>query len=215
MSSPFWGRSSQNQNQNQNQQNGQNSGQAYPNVPPAFGQQQIGYGQNTFGQLTAGPSQGGQMQPYQPQYTNQQVGFPVQNAQAPQQQQGQSQQLQQSQSQLQPQQSQMQGQGSQLQSQQPGVGGFGGAIGGTFGQSQVAGYAARTVGGFSGATGYGYNAGGTSNSIINQMQQIEEVQRDEDPIYGPLARACKKVERGLKGDEEISLDIEEKLFARE
>jgi nuclear pore complex protein Nup155 len=38
-------------------------------------------------------------------------------------------------------------------------------------------------------------------------QQLENVAKDEDPIYGPLGRARGKIERGLKGDEEISPDL--------
>lgn len=46
---------------------------------------------------------------------------------------------------------------------------------------------------------------------LQAPQSLESVSKDEDPIYGPLGRASGKVERGLRGDVDISADLEEKL----
>ncbi|WVQ84070.1 hypothetical protein IAT38_006215 [Cryptococcus sp. DSM 104549] len=47
---------------------------------------------------------------------------------------------------------------------------------------------------------------------IQTSQPLEAVSKDEDPVYGPLGRARGKVDRGLRGDEEISPDLAEKLY---
>lgn len=46
---------------------------------------------------------------------------------------------------------------------------------------------------------------------LQAPQSLESVSKDEDPIYGPLGRARGKIERGLRGDVDISADLEEKL----
>jgi hypothetical protein len=43
-------------------------------------------------------------------------------------------------------------------------------------------------------------------------QNIEEVSSSEDPVYGPLGRARGKVHRAIVADEEISLDIKERML---
>lgn len=46
---------------------------------------------------------------------------------------------------------------------------------------------------------------------LQAPQSLESVSKDEDPIYGPLERARGKIDRGLRGDVDISGDLEEKL----
>ena len=42
-------------------------------------------------------------------------------------------------------------------------------------------------------------------------QPLETVQRDEDPVYGPLGRAGAKIQRGLTADTEITSDMADQL----
>jgi nuclear pore complex protein Nup155 len=46
-------------------------------------------------------------------------------------------------------------------------------------------------------------------------QTVENVEKDEDPVYGPLGRAKRKVERALLTDDEISPDLGDLLMNRE
>lgn len=93
---------------------------------------------------------------------------------------------------------QPQGSQPQYQSQQPG-------------QVQPYGYGqqSQAVGSYGRPT-YSY-APAQSTSLA--PQQLESVGKDEDPVYGPLARARSKVERALRGDEEISPDLADLVAA--
>ncbi|KLT44819.1 nucleoporin-domain-containing protein [Cutaneotrichosporon oleaginosum] len=48
-------------------------------------------------------------------------------------------------------------------------------------------------------------------SRVQAPQAIEEPAKDEDPVYGPLGRARGKIERAMVSDNEISLDLVDKL----
>jgi nuclear pore complex protein Nup155 len=44
-----------------------------------------------------------------------------------------------------------------------------------------------------------------------QPQQLDSVDKDEDPVYGPVGRARGKIDRALTGDTEISPDLAQML----
>jgi nuclear pore complex protein Nup155 len=61
---------------------------------------------------------------------------------------------------------------------------------------------------------YGYSYTVTA-SRVQAPQAMEEPAKDEDAVYGPLGRARGKIERAMVSDNEISLDLVDKLQQRE
>lgn len=62
---------------------------------------------------------------------------------------------------------------------------------------------------------YGPSYPSYTASRVQAPQAIEEPAKDEDATYGPLGRARSKIERAMVSDNEISLDLVEKLQQRE
>lgn len=62
--------------------------------------------------------------------------------------------------------------------------------------------------------GFSYTTSYTA-SRVQAPQAIEEPAKDEDATYGPLGRARSKIERAMVSDNEISLDLVDKLQQRE
>jgi hypothetical protein len=48
---------------------------------------------------------------------------------------------------------------------------------------------------------------------IRQSQPLQDIPRDEDPQYGPLARAEKRVTRARAVDDELTVDLADALGA--
>lgn len=59
-----------------------------------------------------------------------------------------------------------------------------------------------------------YNSYTVTASRVQAPQAIEEPAKDEDAVYGPLGRARGKIERAMVSDNEISLDLVDKLQQR-
>ena len=74
-------------------------------------------------------------------------------------------------------------------------------------QSQVTPYGQQRYGPTSGS---GFSSFSTSANLLGTSlgpQPLEEYRSGDDPVYGPLAKARAKVERGQTGDVEISPDL--------
>jgi hypothetical protein len=53
-----------------------------------------------------------------------------------------------------------------------------------------------------------------AQSVMRMAVPVPERRSDEDPTYGPLGRAREAIERGIKMDEEVTVDLKNAIVAQ-